>query len=311
MKELAGNLKQNVKDLLGESANTFTGFFKRGACTVRAVADKWKAFAHDISDAVDTLMQPPFAEGGREAPTAELPPDAEPIVTVAESIMGELPIGRQMTLSQANEEIRRLDRQYQDAELTSQSVKVKIDYTRDGQTDRYWLPLEIGLGGELLEQMKGHLDRYHADPETVSRLFETIPEKYRETFKGELTPFVNENVNELSTGLLPYFHRHCNIAALEKQLGAQASILPEKEQATFRATTQRTITGLRRAANTGVQMETPTVQKEMPRQDIPTRQTDTEKPRLSVRVQLCQIKEAGSGKTAPPKVRGRPLQPGR
>ena len=47
MKEITGNLKQDVKDLLGESASLFTGFFKRGACTVRAVADKWKAFAHE------------------------------------------------------------------------------------------------------------------------------------------------------------------------------------------------------------------------------------------------------------------------
>ena len=68
MKEITGNLKQDVKDLLGESASLFTGFFKRGACTVRAVADKWKAFAHDISAAVDDLMKPPFAEGGPEAP---------------------------------------------------------------------------------------------------------------------------------------------------------------------------------------------------------------------------------------------------
>lgn len=67
MKEITGNLKQDVKDLLGESASLFTGFFKRGACTVRAVADKWKAFAHDISAAVDDLMKPPFAEGGPEA----------------------------------------------------------------------------------------------------------------------------------------------------------------------------------------------------------------------------------------------------
>lgn len=30
MKEITGNLKQDVKDLLGESASLFTGFFKRG-----------------------------------------------------------------------------------------------------------------------------------------------------------------------------------------------------------------------------------------------------------------------------------------
>lgn len=79
MKEITGNLKQDVKDLLGESASLFTGFFKRGACTVRAVADKWKAFAHDISAAVDDLMKPPFAEGGPEAPMVSLDPEGEPI----------------------------------------------------------------------------------------------------------------------------------------------------------------------------------------------------------------------------------------
>ena len=79
MKEITGNLKQDVKDLLGESASLFTGFFKRGACTVRAVADKWKAFAHDISAAVDDLMKPPFAEGGPEAPMVNLDSEGEPI----------------------------------------------------------------------------------------------------------------------------------------------------------------------------------------------------------------------------------------
>ena len=86
MKEITGNLKQDVKDLLGESASLFTGFFKRGVCTVRAVADKWKAFAHDISAAVDDLMKPPFAEGGPEAPMVNLDPEGEPIVTVTESM---------------------------------------------------------------------------------------------------------------------------------------------------------------------------------------------------------------------------------
>lgn len=68
MKEITGNLKRDMKDLLGESANVMTGFFRRGVCTVRAVADKWKAFAHDISAAVDDLMKPPFAEGGPGGP---------------------------------------------------------------------------------------------------------------------------------------------------------------------------------------------------------------------------------------------------
>lgn len=92
MKEITGNLKQDVKDLLGESASLFTGFFKRGACTVRAVADKWKAFAHDISAAVDDLMKPPFAEGGPEAPMVSLDPEGEPIVTITESMDERFPL---------------------------------------------------------------------------------------------------------------------------------------------------------------------------------------------------------------------------
>jgi len=55
MGEITGNLKKDVKDLLSESANIVTGFFKRGLCTVRAVADKWKAFAQSVSSAADEL----------------------------------------------------------------------------------------------------------------------------------------------------------------------------------------------------------------------------------------------------------------
>ncbi|MCB5377598.1 hypothetical protein LIP85_17760, partial [Flavonifractor plautii] len=149
MKEITGNLKQDVKDLLGESASLFTGFFKRGACTVRAVADKWKAFAHDISAAVDDLMKPPFAEGGPEAPMVNLDSEGEPIVTITESMDERFPTGKQMSLSQAEEYVRQVDQEYREAERTPQAVKVKIDYMKDGRTDRYWLPLEIGAGGSL------------------------------------------------------------------------------------------------------------------------------------------------------------------
>ena len=157
MKEITGNLKQDVKDLLGESASLFTGFFKRGACTVRAVADKWKAFAHDISAAVDDLMKPPFAEGGPEAPMVSLDPEGEPIVTITESMDERFPTGKQMSLSQAENYVRQVDQEYREAERTPQAVKVKIDYVKDGRTDRYWLPLEIGAGGSLLEQMQTHI----------------------------------------------------------------------------------------------------------------------------------------------------------
>ena len=101
MKEITGNLKSDVKDLLDESANLVTGFFKRGICTVRAVGDKWKSFARDVSDAVDTLMKPPFVEGP-EAPASALDEAAEPTVTIMESEDEHFPVGLQLQLSQAD-----------------------------------------------------------------------------------------------------------------------------------------------------------------------------------------------------------------
>jgi len=103
MDEITGNLKKDMKDLLAESANIVTGFFKRGLCTVRAVADKWKTFASSISGAVDTLVNAPLITTGPEALSYDLHPDSEPIVTVVESGNRAFPIGKQMTLSEANE----------------------------------------------------------------------------------------------------------------------------------------------------------------------------------------------------------------
>ena len=79
-------------------------------------------------------------------------PEGEPIVTVTESMDERFPIGKQMPLSHAEEYVRQVDQECREAERTPQAVKVKIDYVKDGRTDRYWLPLEIGAGGSLLEQ---------------------------------------------------------------------------------------------------------------------------------------------------------------
>ena len=144
MKEITENLKRDVKDLLTESANLVTGFFKRGACTVRAVAGKWKAFAQDISDAVDALMEPPFMGNGPEAPAQELDPEAEPVVTVMESEHSRFPVGMKLTLSQANELVATADMEQIQAGGPPVPVQFKIDYTKDSYTDCYWLPLEIG-----------------------------------------------------------------------------------------------------------------------------------------------------------------------
>ena len=57
MREITGNLRRDMKDLLGESAHIVTGFFKRGVCTVRAVADKWRTFTQDISCLLYTSLR--------------------------------------------------------------------------------------------------------------------------------------------------------------------------------------------------------------------------------------------------------------
>ena len=205
MKEITGNLKRDVKDLLGESASLFTGFFKRGACTVRAVADKWKTFAHGISEAVDDLMKPPFAEGGPEAPAPLLNSKDEPIVTVVESADEHFPEKLQMPLSQAERRVLQIDELYRAHDREPQPVKVKIDYMKNGQTDRYFLPLQIGAGGSLLHQMKGHIDAYQASRENIDQLFRDAPDEYREALRSELTPFLHQSLDSLSGKLLPYF----------------------------------------------------------------------------------------------------------
>ena len=320
MGEITGNLKRDVKDLLGESANLVTGFFKRGLCTVRAVADKWKAFAHDISTAVDTLMQPPFAEGGPEAPLPALDAWAEPVVTVMESGDKHFPVGKQMPLSQANEYVGRLDAEYAEQDLSAQPVKVSIDYTRNGRTDRYILPLQIGAGGSLLEQMDGLLDSYRAAPERVAALFDKVPEEYRQQFEAAFTPLVHDSIGDLTQNILPYFRQHCAVSELEQQLQAQAAVLPEGQKAAFAETSKTAVLGLRRAANGAPPMET-APKREQPAQAAPqvrprsverrVRSAEVARPRKSVKASFRQIKARKNAVVALPNVKTAPQKGGR
>ena len=229
MKEITGNLKQDVKDLLGESSSLFTGFFKRGVCTVRAVADKWKAFAHDISGTVDELMKPPFAEGGPEAPALLLNSKDEPMVTVVESTDEHFPEKLQMPLSQAERCTLQIDELYRAHNQEPQPVKVKIDYMKNGQTDRYFLPLQIGAGGSLLAQMREHISSYQGNQEKISQLFHSVPDEYRASLQNELTPFLHNSLDGLSKELLPYFQWHCGVGELGRQLEEQADMLTENQ----------------------------------------------------------------------------------
>ena len=104
MKEIAGNLRRDVKDLLGESANIVTGIFKDGLCTVRGAANRWRNFTRDISGAFVSLFK-----STNEALLPDLSPEQQPIVTVMESMDENLPIGARMTLSEAETRIGELN----------------------------------------------------------------------------------------------------------------------------------------------------------------------------------------------------------
>lgn len=318
MKEITGNLKRDMRDLLNESASIMTGFFKRGVCTVRAVADKWRTFTQDISTAVDELMKPPFLANGPDAPLPSMKEGAEPIVTVTGGIDRNFPIGKQMLLSQANAYVAEKDAAYVEERIPPQTVKVRIDYIRDGQTDCYCLPLRIGAGGNLLEQMAAHLEAYRADPDQVSALFQQAPEAYRQELEAELTPFIRENLEELSYGTLQYFQRHCDISELAQQLEGQASVLPKGQQTEFEERAKKTILSLRRAAN-GASSQEERADQEVQKEGVPRPFTQgrrpnkgteksiqtkrTEPPRQSIKVKIHRLKQEQAGHSQRPKVR--------
>ena len=292
IKEILGNLKQDSRELLEESASLFTGFLKRGVCTVRAAAERWKGFAHDISEAVGTLFQPAFADDPG-LPQLQPGPKGEPLVTVTKSMGGKFPAGMRMTLSDANEYVRRVDEQYRAQELTPVPVQVKIDYMKDGRADRYCLPLEIGAGGSLLEQMQRHLDAYRDSPEKVVQLFEQVPEQYRSTLREELSPFVNDSIGRTGQALCQYFQTHCDIAELEQKLEQRLEALPERARRPYQKAARNTISGLRRAVNTGRERSRALAREEQ------AADRQKERPRTSVKRQLRLIKASQPEQAGP------------
>lgn len=292
MSEITGNLKKDVKDLLSESANIVTGFFKRGLCTVRAVADKWKAFAQSVSSAADELMKPPFIEGP-ETPAVSLNPAAEPIVTVTESRDRDFPVGKRMTLSEANEYVRQMDARRHEAKGAPHTVKVKIDYMWGERCDRYWLPLEIGSGrGGLLQQMEQLLASYRADPKRIMQELDFPKEngKYREDFQAFFLPFVQQSIDDLHNNLLPYFRDHCNITEMKRTAESLMPALGESGQAQYKQKMEDKAAILRQQVNSlEVKLSARPVQNRLdtPRQPAQDRLPQSRPP---VKVRLEQIK---------------------
>lgn len=279
MKEIAGNLRRDVKDLLGESANIVTGFFKDGLCTVRGAANRWRDFTRDISGAFVSLFK-----STNEALLPDLSPEGEPIVTVLESADEHLPAGTRMTLSEAESRISELNREYWDSDEPERPVRVAIDYMLDGEVDRYCLPLHTGPGcGSMLEQMQYHVETNLNHPENVAQLFEDAPVGLRELLHEQFGTQLHNDLEKLATRVVGFFQQHYTITKLEQQFDAQAAVMPEKEKEKFRQYTKTAVTDLRKAANTG--------KTAAPAQERVTPARDSDRPRQSVKVKLHQIKK--------------------
>ena len=293
MDEIKSNLKRDMKDLLSESANIVTGFFKRGFCTVRAAADKWKSFTNSISDAVNTLVKTPLIPPDQEAFSYDLYPDSEPIVTVVESENRDIPIGKQMTLSEANVYVSQMDKARHDANEAPYPVKVKIDYMWDVTSDRYWLPLEIGSGrGGLLDQMEKYLTPYRSNPERIMQdlNMQKADTKFQEDFHASFLPFLQESVNDLLDNLLPYFRNHCQITELKKAAEAVIPGMGEGRQGEYKKMVDNKIGYLRQLVNCREVTQLPQQlrsSKEMSRQ---TAQETSPQSRQPVKTRLEQLK---------------------
>lgn len=287
MKEIAGNLRRDVKDLLGESANIVTGFFKNGLCTVRGAADRWRNFTRDISGAFVSLFQ-----STGDAPPPDMSPEQESIVTIVESADENLPARTRMRLHEVEARIEELNRDYWESDEPERPVKVSIEYMVDGETDRYWLPLRTGPGcGSMLEQMKRHAESSLNHPEEVARLFEDAPAGLRELLHEQFGPQLQEDLEKLAGRVLGFFQQHNTISRLEQQFGQQALAMPEKERLKFLESARANVRELRTAA--------PVRERTAP---SPAR--DSERPRQSVKVKMTQIKKERTKN--PVRVKARP-----
>lgn len=292
MKEIAANLKRDVKDLLGENANIVTGFFKQGLCTARGAATRWQNFTRDISGVVSNLFRP-----FQNNPQPELAPERQPTVTVLSSADENLPTGTRMTLSEAETRISELNESYWNTDELEHPVKVAIDYMMEGETDRYCLPLYTRAGcGSMLEQMQAHVETHLEHPEITTQLFDEAPAGLSQLLHEQFGPQLYDDVEKLATKVIGFFQQHCTIAKMEQQFEKQAQAMPEREQAKFLETMRANVAELRRAANTG-RIAEPAQERPAPATPAhqPKREADP-KPRRSVKVQLRQIKEGQTPK---------------
>lgn len=294
MKEISANLHRDMKDLLEESANIVTGFFKNGVCTVRGAAARWKAFTQDISDAWVSLFRSP-----KEATLPDLSPEREPVVTVMESADVNLPVGTYMTLSEAEQQIADLNALNWNSDEPNHPVKVAIDYMMDGQVDRYWLPLTIGPSlGSMLEQMERHVEACLKSPQETTDPFYDAPEDLAKLLHAQFGPQFQTDLEKLAARVMNLFRQHVTITRLEQQFDIQSLAIPATEQEKFLQSTKAVVTDLRRAVNTGKDIG--------PVQEHTAPVRGDSQNRKSVKVKLREIKNGPSKSPSRPKSRPMP-----
>lgn len=285
LKEIAGNLKRDVKDLLNESASIVTGVFKKGFCTANGATKRWKTFTQGLSDAAKALMAPLSF-------TPVVPPNQEPFVTVRESTHEELPVGAFMTLSEAERRIEELNLLCWDSDAPSQDVLIAIDYRMDGVQDRYCLPLQIGHGcSTLLGQMQHHIQSALNQPDLATQDFYKAPPGLDELLHEHFGPQLQEDLEKLGGRVLDYFQQHGTISCLEQQFEVQAKAMPEKEKKQFLESAKKAVIQLRRAVNTG-QAVGYTQEWAVPAHETSSPTLESPSQQQSVKVRLEKIKKS-------------------
>lgn len=279
-----------MKDLLREGAGLVSRFIRKGLCTVRDMAEKWKEYDRASEESLPTFLK-------NKQPT-QIPDTAEPTVTILEGSLGQYRQGQRLVLSGANKLVYEQALQYGGSGKAPPALRVRFDYIAEGRLDSYILPVKLEEKGDLLDHMQAWVDNCRADTRFVTQLFDNAPAQHQDKLRELLAPVLRDSLNNLSTKVVQHFRRHCEISAIERQLRGQAQALPQNAQQNFYQTTQESIAALRRAANT----ETITAYS----RPVPARQAEEKQPRPSVRVKLQQNRARQAAKAAPHKTHTAP-----
>lgn len=292
MKKITSSLRQDMKEL-------FSAFIRKGLCTVRAIAEKWKEYGKETDAPL-----PPTVHGKNAARLLET---SGPTVTILDGSLGEHQQGKSLPLFEANELVRQAALQYQQSGQKPPDLRVRFDYMAEGRADSYILPVKLEEQGDLLDHMQAWVDHCRTDPKLVMQLFDHAPEKHQDKLRELLAPVLRDSLNNLSTKMVQHFRRHCEISALEKQLYGQAQAMPKRAQQTFYKTTRESVAALRQAANTeSIAFYGRPGQSKEPQQPAPVQKGKHEPPRQSVRVQLRQNQARLAARAVPHKARTAP-----